>query len=222
MRGRVHTAQPGEIVKIISSAPPIVNVQPAYARLREGADGPEPRPVIPNVPLIFPVFGEFGVTSEITVGATVLLIATERSIKSWMEQGRTVDPGMDRMFDLSDCIAIAGLPHKSTDWAVPQAGIQIGTTDGETTVSIVGGEVTIKTPDISASLTNILSVGGGGDYVALAQKVDDSIQAIVDAITDAVPVAQDGGAGLQTSLLVALNASLAAIGSVAATALKSD
>jgi hypothetical protein len=198
MRGRVHTAQPGTIDKIVSANPPIVNVQPNFMGLREGETEAKKKPVIPNVPLIFPVFGDYGITASLTVGTPVLLIAAERSIKSWVEQGGTVDPGIDRSFDLADCIAIPGLPNKTVEWDVPDDGIQIGTIDGETVVSIKDGEITTKTPNLSVVLDDELTVGGGADYVALAQKVDDRIQALADAILNATPVAQDGGAAIQS------------------------
>jgi phage tail protein X len=222
MRGRVHTAQPGTIDKIVSANPPIVNVQPSFMRLREGDEAAEKRPVIPNVPLIFPVFGDYGITASLTVGAPVLLIAAERSIKSWVEQGGTVDPGIDRAFDLADCVAIPGLPNKAIEWSVPDEGVQVGTIDGETVIIIKDGEITTKTPDLSVVLDDELTVGGGADYVALAQKVEDKVQAIVDAITNAAPGSMDGGAAYKAAMIALLNASLPAIGPVAAQKTKTD
>jgi hypothetical protein len=220
--GEVHTMQPGEITKVVSLNPPIVNVQPGFMRLREGAAEAEKRPVIPNVPFVFPVFGDFGVTGAIKVGMTVSLIAAERSIKTWVEQGGTVDPGIDSSFDLADCIAIPGLPNKTVNWDVPDDGIQIGTIDGASVVKVTTGQVDIKTPDLTATLTDVLTVGGGADFVALAQKVDDKIEALATAILTAVPVPQDGGAGLQAAAQIILDATPAYNQSVASTKTKTD
>lgn len=224
LRGKVHTAQPGTIEKVVSSNPPIVNVQPAFMTLREGSEEAEKRPVIPNVPFMFPVFGGYGITGEITVGAEVLLIASERCIKTWMEQGGTVDPAIDRMFDIADAIAIPSIPNKKTEWTIPETGVQIGTIDGETVVHIEDGTITIKTPDIESALTDILQIAGGADFVALAQKVDDTIQALMDSFNDPSVVAtpQDGGTALYGLLKTQLNTRVPAVGSVAASKLKTD
>jgi len=218
----VHTAQPGEITKVVSTNPPIVNVQPGFMRLREGQSEAEKRPVIPNVPLVFPVFGDYGVSSSVSVGMPVLILAAERSIKPWMEQGQPVDPGVDRTFDLSDCIAIPGLPNKKTSWESPDDGIRVGKVDGSTYVEISGDKVSVTTPDITTEVSDIVKVADGSDFVALAKKVDDTFDAFLDAITNAIPVAQDGGAALQQSIIASLNISLPLIGSVASTKLKTD
>lgn len=221
-RGRLHTAQPGEIVKVISTSPPIVNVQPAFMRLREGSEEPEKRPVIPNVPVIFPVFGDFGIVGPIEEGMTVLLIAAERSIKPWMEQGGVVDPKIDRIFDLSDCVAIPGLPNKNTAWAVPDEGLQIGKVDGSTSIKITDGEIVVDSGDLAVTVNTETVVGSGTDFVALAQKVEDKIRAIVDAITNAAVGSMDGGAAFKAAIIAALNISLPAIGSVASQKLKTE
>jgi len=172
LRGNVHTAQPGEIVKVISVSPPIVNVQPAFMRLREGSDEPEKRPIIPNVPIIFPVFGDYGIVGAIQEGMTVLLIANERSIKPWIEQGGVVDPAIDRVFDLSDCIAIPGLPNKTTEWTVPSEGLQIGTVDGETILTISGGKITTKADE------TVLQEGE--DYAVQFSKLKEGFDKLVE------------------------------------------
>lgn len=176
LRGKVHTAQPGEIVKVVSANPPIVNVQPAFMRLREGAENAEARPVIPNVPLIFPVFGNYGVLSEIHVGTPVLLIAAERSIKNWVEQGKTCDPGVDRIFDLSDCVAIPGLSNKTVEWSVPQAGVQIGTIDGANIVSITDGAIDVKTDTGDVTLTAAGNVVTSATETVLQDGTDYAVQ----------------------------------------------
>jgi len=39
----------------------------------------------------------------------VLLIFSERSLERWLSVGGVVEPGSNRKFDISDCIAIPGL-----------------------------------------------------------------------------------------------------------------
>ena len=62
------------------------------------------------------------------------------------------------------------------------------------------------------------------DFVALAQKVDDTIQALMDSFNDPSVVAtpQDGGTALYGLLKTQLNTRVPAVGSVAASKLKTD
>jgi hypothetical protein len=163
--------QPGEITKVVSLNPPIVNVQPGFMRLREGAAEAEKRPVIPNVPFVFPVFGDFGITGAIKVGMTVSLIAAERSIKTWVEQGGTVDPGIDSSFDLADCIAIPGLPNKTVSWDVPDDGIQIGTIDGASVVKVTADAVITKSAETV--------IQEGEDYAVQFTALKDAFDTLV-------------------------------------------
>lgn len=59
--------------------------------------------------------------------------------------------------------------------------------------------------------------GDAVDFVAIASKVDAQLNALKDAISNAVPVAQDGGVALQQSIVAALTGWP---GSVASSALK--
>ena len=67
-----------------------------------------------------------------------------------------------------------------------------------------------------------MTVGGGADYVALAQKVDDKIQALADAILNATPTPQDGGAAILTAANIALGVDPRWSADIASTKTKTD
>lgn len=95
------------------------------------------------------------------------------------------------------------------------------TTPGESLIFArnAAGEVVTK---IHLKADGIAYVGTGLDFVALAAKVDASIDAIVNAIAGAAVLAGDGGAAFKANIGAALGISLPAIGSVASTNLKAD
>ena len=69
--------------------------------------------------------------------------------------------------------------------------------------------------------TNEIALGAENpaEFVALATKVLNELQTIVSAIVGGVPVAMDGGAALQTTIVAALNNP---VPSIAATKVKAE
>jgi phage gp45-like len=77
--------------------------------------------------------------------------------------------------------------------------------------------------DIETTFPGLQKFGNGSDFVAMAQKVDSSIDAIVNAISAAVTsTVPDGGALFKSNIMSALTPALEAIGSVASTNVKAD
>jgi len=66
-------------------------------------------PIIANVPVVMPRNALAGLNIPVSVGDTVLLIFSQRSLERWLFDGGEVEPGLDRKFDLTDAIAIIGL-----------------------------------------------------------------------------------------------------------------
>lgn len=66
------------------------------------------------------------------------------------------------------------------------------------------------------------AVGNGGDWVAMAAKTDQKVDAIANAISGAAVGSADGGAAFKANIMAALTPALEAIGSVASTNLKAD
>jgi len=75
---------------------------------------------------------------------------------------------------------------------------------------------------ISPGTGKTCKVGTGGDFVALAQRVEAKIDAIVTAIGTSAVQAGDGGALLASNIVAALNISLPLIGDVKSSNLKAD
>lgn len=66
-------------------------------------------PKITNVPVIFPKGGTFHMHWPLSVGDSVLLVFSQRSLDNWLVDGNEEAPQDPRMFDFSDAIAIPGL-----------------------------------------------------------------------------------------------------------------
>lgn len=106
----LYTAIPGIIVAIrdglISS---FVDVKPTINMVSED-DAPIPRPTVLNVPLIFPVSKTGGITFNVDVGDSVLLVYSMRGLDTWKRgDGGDATPTDFRKLDSRDAIAIPGL-----------------------------------------------------------------------------------------------------------------
>lgn len=148
--------------------------------------------VLPGIPVAFPRANRFFISFPIAKGDTGLVIVCDRSIDQWRAKGREA-PGVDqRHHDLSDAVFVPGLAPTGSELAnASPTDLVIGDDQG-TRISIkTSGDVIIG--DESAAKA-----------VALAEQTEADIQAIKDAISNAVPAPMDGGATLQTSIVTAL------------------
>ena len=102
----IHTALPGHITKYnskLQKADVMPNIQKKYnGKVTD-------MPIITNVPIVFPRSSEAFIKFPLKVDDGVLLIFSERSLERWLSVGGIVEPGSNRKFDISDCIAIPGL-----------------------------------------------------------------------------------------------------------------
>lgn len=110
MMAGIYTAIPGIIVNIRDGlVTSFVDVQPTINMISDDED-PIPRPVILNVPLIFPVSRSGGITFNVDVGDPILLVYSMRGLDTWKRgTGTSVTPVDYRKMDGRDCIAIPGL-----------------------------------------------------------------------------------------------------------------
>ena len=196
----LHTAMPGTIVKYDARTQE-ASVQPLLKRAyvnEDGSEGLDELPIIQGVQVAFPRAGKYFMTFPLAKGDPVLLVFSERSLDEWSaSSGKvTLDPIDLRMHDLSDAIAIPGcypdtkpLPDSVGSGVAigKEKGVHIRITDGDTI------EITTRGAETS--------VGG---FVALASLVQAELQAIIDAISGGVPIAQDGGVGYQESMVLLL------------------
>lgn len=152
-------------------------------------------PVIPDVPIAFPRSGNWFFSVPIAKGDSGMVIMCDRSIDVWRSKGRE-SPNVDgRIHDLSDAVFYPGL--------VPM---------GRELSSAIDSDLVIGDDANPSSQIRVKAGGGGvviGDEsaakaVAIAEKVEAELEAIKDAIVNAVPGTADGGAALQTSIGAAL------------------
>lgn len=187
--GDVWTASVGRVqsydaIKQVADVLPVVR-RPLTAA--DGSVGHEDLPVIPNVPVLQPRAGGFFVHLPLVVGDTVLLIFASDSFQMWRESGSISNPGDLRRHSLSNAIAIPGIfPALELLTDPPHPGMS-------DTEAVLGG--------------GVYRVGSATDaqFVALSNKVEDALSELKDAIANATPVAQDGGAALQTAIVSALS-----------------
>lgn len=189
---QIHTAIPGRIVSFdeeLQRAEVEVAIQ-QWARVEGGPDGgfeKWPAPLLPSVPVLFPRGGGAFITWPIRKGDYCLVIFQERSIDQWCQKGGTqVDPIWRWEHDLSDAVCIPGF------YPYPEA---LKDLDTETiALGFENGSARLRVKE------DVVEVGGNADYVALAGKVDSALKQLKNAILNAVPGSQDGGAALQKSI----------------------
>jgi len=103
----IHTALPGHIIKYdpkLQKAEVMPNIQKKYYNGKV-----IDMPIITNVPIVFPRSSEAFIKFPLKKDDGVLLIFSERALERWLSVGGIVQPGANRKFDISDCIAIPGL-----------------------------------------------------------------------------------------------------------------
>jgi hypothetical protein len=182
----VHTAIPGKVKTYdpeTQTAEVIVQVRASTPR-EDGSRQPEEAPVIPNVPVAWLRAGGYSLHLPLAANDAVLLIFNEAAIAHWRETGQLSDPGDLTRHSLSYPYAIpcdARNAGKLTDTPADAAVFGLPS----------GGHLRI-------------GAESGSEFVALAEKVTAQLNALKDAIANAVPIAQDGGIGLQNTIMAAL------------------
>lgn len=120
-RLELNTSLPG-IVKSYDPATRTATVQPAIKRTT--VDGKNPRrPLLLDVPVVFPYSGTQGITFPLKVDSPCLLVFSQRSIDDWVTK-REEDVVTDtRLHDINDAFCIPG--PNSPDAAEPLDAFQI-------------------------------------------------------------------------------------------------
>lgn len=152
----------------------VIDAAPQIKDLYEAADGtmqPLELPVVCNVKVLFPRAGGFSIVLPISVGDPVQLLINDRSIDAWQSNGGLQSPSDARRHDLSDAVAVLGMfPDNAALSDVDTSVITIGK-DGET-----------------------------ANFAALANLVNQQLQALASVFSAWTPVPNDGGTALKTAL----------------------
>jgi hypothetical protein len=93
----------------------------------------EDKPVICNVPVVYPSGGGLSITFPLALGDPVLLVFADESLDKWLSVGGStpLDPLDERNHSVNDAIAIPGVrPFSSPGGAVAAGCVQIGTDGG--------------------------------------------------------------------------------------------
>jgi hypothetical protein len=207
----LHVAMPGRVVRVFPDKG-LVNVKPLLRAVRTDEEGRrvlDSRPVIPNVPVIFPGSGSFRFTFPVNVDDQVLLVFADGALDRWLSTGKELDPEDLRTHDLTDAIAIPGLRWTGQPWAgLDAAGGVIGR-DGGLSVHFREEHIGLGEEDPA-------------DAVAMAAKVRAEIQALrgtVEALVTMVSTTGLAVAGVLAKAAVPI-APPAAVGDVGSSTIK--
>jgi hypothetical protein len=177
----LHTMIPAKVVKWESDKQR-VNCQILVKQVTEGEEGEREAsswPVVPGVPVHFMGAGDFRITVPVDTGTIGMLLFSHRSLDKWLSgDGGEVDPEFDHDHALADAVFIPGLRTFGSPLSPPPASDAIE-----------------------------LSAGGSTEYVALANRVTQWLDAFVQAVNGWTPVANDGGAALKVALTTILGGS---------------
>lgn len=106
----LNTCMPG-IVKAYDAATQTASVQPSFKRMRLDTKEFTSRAVIDDVPIVFPISNGKGVVFPIAVGDPVMIVFSQRSLDTWLDNGGEIDLQDTRLHNVNDAIAIPGLDH---------------------------------------------------------------------------------------------------------------
>lgn len=205
----VRVALPGEVVSY-DAAKQEADVRPLVRR-RIGEDE-EDLPIVPHVPVAHPRGGGFHLSVPLAAGDLVTLIVQDVSHDDLRAGRGTVAPSDRASHHLANAMCYpGGVVPESSELGDPSGSNLVIGEDG-------GNRIEIK----SGGVMHLGSQGGGEDFVALAQKVEDNLQQIYDAIKNAVVGSSDGGATFQTNIINALDAAPAFPEDVATSNVKAD
>lgn len=217
MLGDFRVAMPG-IIKTYDATKQTAEIQLMVKRVLEDETGErveESFPVLPDVPIVFPRGGGFGVTLPLAAGNNVIVVFCDLSIDQWRAKNKETAPDDLRMHGLGGAIAIPGLYATGQEFASTHAThMVLGKDDGAKIYVKTDGTIHIYEENAS-------------QFVALAQKVFDEINALRTTVDAFVTVfnlhVHTGGTifGL-TGTSVASATNPAAVNSVAATHVKAS
>ena len=207
-RDEIFVARAGEVVTFYP-AEGTADVKPMVKHALRKASGEEVHdelPICSRVPVLFPRVGNFVLTMPLPVGTPALIVFRDVSHAEWDADGELSEAVWSARHDLSSPVALLGLypdnmamSEETADLTARAAGMVVGEHNGPCRIELVPG---------ATDADDRIKLGADAtEFVALANKVD----AIVDAIVNAT--GPDIGAAIKTAVA---NAKTANGGSVAA------
>ena len=144
----VNTCLPGEVVTY-DPGKRTASVRPSVTLLTTDGETVD-RPVVPDVPVLFPQGGGFSLSYQLVPGDSVLLVYSQRGISGWKLGYQKAPPDPESLFSERDALAIPGF---SPAGAQPANSIDVGSNGivikSATRVSIEAPTVEVNGRDIS-------------------------------------------------------------------------
>lgn len=219
-QAKLHVSMPA-VVDAYDVDTQRADVQPLLRRNLVTADGDELQaetlPILHDVPVAFPRGGGGFISLPLVAGDLVHLVFVERSMDSWRHgDGELNTPPDFRMHSLADAVAYPALYPLGRALADAHAENMVFGFEG-------GAQVHVR-PDGEVHLAS----NEAADYIALAQKVVDEIDALRSTVDSLVtvfnahvhPGVLSGAASTAVTLTTATPP--AAVGDVAAEKVKAD
>lgn len=143
----IRTTVPGIVVRYQPGPPPRVTVRPAMDLLL--ADGTTtPRPVLTDVPVVWPSGGGFTFTWPLEPGDAVLVAFCERDISGFKADRLARRLPSNRVMSEADAVVLPGFGPTEPVPATT-VGVALQTDDGETAVIVEDGHITLKADRIT-------------------------------------------------------------------------
>ena len=162
---RVHTSLPG-IVNTYDASTRRARVQPAIDLLLTNGTS-MPKPIILDVPVLFPSGGGYTIHVPLAAGDPVMIFFSERDIARFKATLTSGAPLSDDIMEAQHAVAVPGFVAPTT--ALVGDGLVLQTTDGSTFIQIEGNNVTITANNVRliglTSLTGNMVVSGTVDGV---------------------------------------------------------
>jgi len=195
LKDTLYTNSIGEIVAVNITGNSIssVDVRPSVNRLYN--DGEERlKPVIHNVPVVFPSGGGGIISFPLSVGDTVLLVFGREDISNFLKDKRLGRPATQRKFSINDAIAIPCLTpfsdtlNPSKDKVELKYKGSVVSIDNEGNVEVKSqskvsvdaiGEVRVKSPTLVLDCPQVTIIG--------ALNVTGNVSTDGDLITPIIP-----------------------------------
>ena len=119
----VNTCLPGQI-ETYDPTTKKASVKPLLKRVLNNGNELV-RPVINNVPVVFPSSSNSIISVPLAKGDGCLIVFSMRSLDDWLSKGGDVAPDDPRKFDLSDAVCIPGLFSFKNTGKVPEGSENI-------------------------------------------------------------------------------------------------
>lgn len=201
----LNTCMPAIVTKYDASTQ-TCSVQPVFKRTTINGEVSS-RGIIEDVPVVFPRSGSFGFTFPLTVGDSVLIVFSQRSLDDWVDNGGEVELTDYRLHDLTDAIAIPGLfslsdkldPSPATDSTeIRGEKIMLGKSGASDEPMVLGTTLQANLEDLVKAIEDLIALittgqpliaasGGGAPVVGTSIIVTAPVEAALASVKSALP-----------------------------------